>query len=224
MDESPGYSIIPKKFEVSSTKVITTLDTIDGSLDLLSSLSALRSSSEFCDFTFIVDGKEFKVHRNILAARSTGFCEIFQSQLDSATLDVSAEIFEMLLDFIYTAKLPERVKLCDLFMLLKIGEQYEIKMLVKACSKILIGYSRRLPQNALQVYSACHFLKVSRSVLEAACNVLNINYCKGKLDVETIIANMNKISTLVKLKDNADQAMKKYEDHLKLQLLQLKQI
>ena len=58
------------------------------------------------DFTIKIDEKEFKVHKLILAARSPTIAEMIENNLDANELnlvDLSVEIFEKILEFIYVS-------------------------------------------------------------------------------------------------------------------------
>jgi speckle-type POZ protein len=64
------------------------------------------------DVTFLVGGEEFSAHSSVLAARSP----VFEVELNSATVaageciwidDMLPEVFDSLLDFVYTDSLPE---------------------------------------------------------------------------------------------------------------------
>jgi BTB/POZ domain len=76
-------------------------------------LGKMLNDPQFSDFKFIVKGKEFKVHRNILAAASPVFTKLFTADMEEARTsecivdDIEPEIFELLLRFIHKGKLIE---------------------------------------------------------------------------------------------------------------------
>lgn len=140
--------------------------------------SLLRHDCEFTDFDFVVGGKEFKVHRSILATQSPVFRKIFRTKERDASSNIgfiiaSADTFSKMLDFMYTAKLPNTITLRDAFELLAIANKYEVDDLQKYCAKLLIGFARRCPDDSFHVYRACHYMKVSANILKAAFDVLN---------------------------------------------------
>lgn len=62
------------------------------------------------DFTIKIDEKVFKVHKFMLAARSSVLAEMIQSNNEATQLDlvdISEATFKMILDFIYVEKIPE---------------------------------------------------------------------------------------------------------------------
>lgn len=80
------------------------------SREILTSINGLRKRNLLCDVTLCVEGKEFPVHRIILAACSDYFEAMFtggmsESSSDETKIDIqglNADTMEILLDFIYT--------------------------------------------------------------------------------------------------------------------------
>lgn len=75
---------------------------------ILAQMNKMRLRTDFCDVVLLVGGRVFKVHRLVLAASSPYFSALFaggMSEVDKdevQILGVEAEVFEVLLDFIYT--------------------------------------------------------------------------------------------------------------------------
>lgn len=94
----------------------------------------------FSDFTFIVQNKEFKVHKAILAASSEVMRKIFTTDLRESNegqckiADIEPEIFENLLRFVYTGELPENLDGISL-ELFKAAHYYGISDLVEICKQ-----------------------------------------------------------------------------------------
>jgi hypothetical protein len=129
---------------------------------VVEAIQTLVSSGILSDFKFIVEGREFEVHKAILAGESTTFCS--RDCIDSMTLlvvarsrvfsrmftgdfrettaneqeveDVSADTFEELLHFIYSGKL--RNKDFPVEDLLPIADRYEVEDLMKFCDQKLL--------------------------------------------------------------------------------------
>ena len=84
--------------------------------DILLSINTLRKNKKLCDVVLVVDKKEFHAHRIVLAACSDYFCAMFtsdmaESQNSEVTLQgLSADIMEVLLDFIYTESVKVSVE------------------------------------------------------------------------------------------------------------------
>jgi BTB/POZ domain len=101
---------------------------------------SLLNDPQFSDFKFIVKGKEFKVHRAILASASLVFTKLFTTDMEEAlnseciVKDIEPEIFEHLLRFIYGGELPDVIG--DVSMkLFEAAHYYEIEQLKDICEQ-----------------------------------------------------------------------------------------
>ncbi|XP_067898638.1 zinc finger and BTB domain-containing protein 38 [Heterodontus francisci] len=83
---------------------------ISHSQTILCCLNEQRSKGIFCDVTIVVEDAKFKAHKNVLAASSVYFKNLFSSQelwLVGHVLelpDLKADVFAEILHFIYSAK------------------------------------------------------------------------------------------------------------------------
>ncbi len=91
------------------------IDTTPQFKNIISNNESILNSSKHSDFTFIVCGRIFKVHKNILAAASPIFDKLFDNNF-SETLtnqchvtEIEPTTFQYLLDYIYCGKLPEEI-------------------------------------------------------------------------------------------------------------------
>ncbi|XP_072051899.1 kelch-like protein 12 [Amphiura filiformis] len=79
--------------------------------------------NQLCDIIINVGGKAFHAHKNVLAARNEYFQAMFTSGFREATesevnIDGKAEIFEVLLEYVYTGKMKiTRKTACDLLVM-----------------------------------------------------------------------------------------------------------
>lgn len=79
---------------------------------ILAQMNKMRLRSNFCDVGLQVGSRVFKAHRLVLAASSPYFAALFSGGLREADKDevqligVDTEVFEILLDFIYTGLHP----------------------------------------------------------------------------------------------------------------------
>ena len=77
--------------------------------DLLKNLSQFRRKNLFCDVTLVVHGREFPAHRGVLAAGCEYFRALFTNMsekcCDRVVLDLSADVLEDILNFIYTGEI-----------------------------------------------------------------------------------------------------------------------
>jgi speckle-type POZ protein len=85
---------------------------IDCSSELITHLVNLFDNMQFSDVNFNVGGREFPAHKLILAARSKFFAAMFQHPMKEQSTsqvkmeDIDPEVFDQLLRFIYTGRVP----------------------------------------------------------------------------------------------------------------------
>lgn len=155
---------------------------------------AMLFDKTFSDFTFVVNGKEVKVHKSVLSARSPVFMRMFLTDMQEAKTnkaeitDVEADTFDKLLVFIYSGKVAGDLDFLaiDLFIA---ADKYGVEDLKQLCeSKIAANLSK---DNALAVYEFACFHKTEINLKEKALKilreeVLNIYYPITVKDVEGI--------------------------------------
>ncbi|CAL1595741.1 unnamed protein product [Knipowitschia caucasica] len=107
----------------------------------------------FADVTILVDGREFQLHRLVLSAQSTFFRSMFTSNLREShdrtieLKDVSARVFQLLVDYIYHGSI--RLRVDDLQDTYEMADMYQLTALFEECSRFL---SRTVEvKNCLQV-------------------------------------------------------------------------
>lgn len=107
----------------------------------------------FADVTITVDGKEFHLHRLVLSAQSSFFRSMFTSNLKEShnrsieLKDVSAIVFQLLIDYIYHGTIKLRVE--ELQDTYEMADMYQLTALFEECSRFL---SRTVEvKNCLQV-------------------------------------------------------------------------
>lgn len=113
----------------------------------------------FADVTITVDGKEFHLHRLVLSAQSSFFRSMFTSNLKEShnriieLKDVSATVFQLLIDYIYHGTIKLRVE--ELQDTYEMADMYQLTALFEECSRFL---SRTVEvKNCLQVnYCFCN--------------------------------------------------------------------
>jgi hypothetical protein len=104
--------------------------------------SSLFNDKVLSDFTIEVKGKQFAVHKTVLAARSSVFRDMFcnvgndEKSDDKIVLqNIEREVFEEMLTFIYTGKAPNVKKYAN--ELLIAADFYDIRDLRTICGQIL---------------------------------------------------------------------------------------
>lgn len=99
------------------------------------------ADDKFKDFTVTVaDGNDFKVHKFLITARSSVMAAMLQDKPDARDLklnDLTSEIFQILLDFMYSENFPvdEDINLVEVY---KAAGQLEINELKDFCAEELI--------------------------------------------------------------------------------------
>lgn len=102
----------------------------------------LLVSGLFSDLTFCVGGKEFKVHKGILASRCEYFKVMFTGNLVESVqdkidiTDVEPDVFEAILQFVYSGQLP--IDYDDITKdLLIAADKYNLQKVVTQCEQVL---------------------------------------------------------------------------------------
>lgn len=119
------------------------IDTTGQYKNIISNNESILNNSKYSDFKFIVNGRMFKVHKNILAAASPVFDKLFETKF-SETLtnechvtDIEPITFQYLLDYIYCGKLPEEIHDGKVSRsVFKAAHYYEINGLVDICTSV----------------------------------------------------------------------------------------
>ncbi|XP_072129792.1 actin-binding protein IPP isoform X3 [Mobula birostris] len=132
---------------------------------LLAQMNRLRARADFCDVQLQVEQQLFSVHRLVLAASSPYFAVLFAGGLQEAGMSliqihgIEAEIFKLLLDFIYTGVINVSIK--NVQELILAADMLQLTEIVNMCSEFLKGQID--PSNCVGIYQfaeqiACHDL------------------------------------------------------------------
>lgn len=118
-----------------SLKLISATDT-QYSAAVLKSMNEQRNHGLFCDVTIIIQDKKFRAHKTILSASSTYFHQLFSVAGQVIELNfISAEIFEEILNYIYTSKIV-RVRSDMLEQLINAGQILGVKFIANLGSPL----------------------------------------------------------------------------------------
>ncbi|XP_078698612.1 kelch-like protein 11 [Branchiostoma floridae x Branchiostoma belcheri] len=141
--------------------------------ELLQRISHQREEDKYTDFTLKSKGKEFRVHRNVLAACSPYFDTLFQTnmveqQSGTATLNfTSAEVLEELLAYMYSGAL--RIQEDTVEELLKTADHLLMTEVKELCIQYLLeqlDVSNCLAMKALaQVYKSDNLLQAANETI-----------------------------------------------------------
>ena len=116
----------------------------DNAEKLVENLEELLKNKTFSDVTIDVNGRQFQVHKNILAARSPVFAAMFGHETAENlsgivnVSDVEPEVFEELLHFIYTGRVSTERWQEMAARLLIAADKYLLRNLVLECENFLI--------------------------------------------------------------------------------------
>jgi len=108
---------------------------------LSNDLDSLLESQRFADCTLIVQNKEFRVHKAVLAARSTVFSAMFEHEMEErkqnrvTISDVDYDVMKEMLRFIYAGSSPNLDKMAD--ALLAAADKYNLERLKVMCEQAL---------------------------------------------------------------------------------------
>uniref|UniRef100_A0A914P6G4 BTB domain-containing protein n=1 Tax=Panagrolaimus davidi TaxID=227884 RepID=A0A914P6G4_9BILA len=135
--------IVDGKFtlKVKGILKIETLKTINGMNILQSKKKTIKNFGDlwdagFEDFTFVAEGKEIKVHKNVLACQSPVFATMFKSSAMKEAIESKVEIpdfpfgiVQKALKFCYKQIDIVNLTMNDSFLLLKFSDKYDISLL-----------------------------------------------------------------------------------------------
>lgn len=117
-----------------------------------------KASGEFSDVTLKVRGKEFKVHKTILAAQSPVFRRMFTSddvEIETfleKTKNSNRESFDIFLKYFYSGEVDGDVIAMDIFELASV---FEVEILQSTCIDLILATLSK--ENVLDVYNlSCH--------------------------------------------------------------------
>ncbi|XP_062849555.1 actin-binding protein IPP [Trichomycterus rosablanca] len=121
---------------------------------LLAQMNKMRLRSNLCDVRLRVGGRVFQVHRLVLAASGPYFSALFNSGMSEAREDevqisgVEVEVFQTLLEFIYTGCVDVTVEnVQDLMMA---ADMLQLAELVRICGDFLRSHMD--PSNCVGIY------------------------------------------------------------------------
>uniref|UniRef100_A0A3Q3S524 Kelch-like family member 29 n=1 Tax=Mastacembelus armatus TaxID=205130 RepID=A0A3Q3S524_9TELE len=114
--------------------------------EMLKELNQQRRAKEFTDLKIIVEGKEFEVHQNVLASCSLYFKDLVKrfafdfsnsplSMLELNMSNISADVLELLLEFVYTGSLV--IDSANAKTLLEAANKFQFNTFCKVCVSFL---------------------------------------------------------------------------------------
>lgn len=134
-------AVVLKQEEKEDVKQIETSIKTVCSLAICDDYEKLFESGVGSDVVFMADGKEFKVHKIILIARSSVFAAMFAHEMQESIQNaveikgIKPKVLKELLRFIYSGKVKGITKIAD--DLLVAAERYSVEELKSMCETIL---------------------------------------------------------------------------------------
>ncbi|KAG4073041.1 hypothetical protein HA402_009460 [Bradysia odoriphaga] len=164
----------------------------------------------FSDFTFVVQNREFKVHKAIVGGSSEVMRLIFTADLQESrqgrcnVVDIDPEVFGHLLRFMYTGQLPDSLDGISAD-LLKAAHFYGVTDLFEICKQNL--KFQLCADNAVEIYEFCSLYELTELKLEAwnfvAWHILKISTPLKPLPVEDV-------RELIEAKANIKRILRKH--------------
>uniref|UniRef100_A0A3P8VRX6 Intracisternal A particle-promoted polypeptide n=1 Tax=Cynoglossus semilaevis TaxID=244447 RepID=A0A3P8VRX6_CYNSE len=121
---------------------------------ILAQMNKMRHRTDFCDVRLNVGGQMFTVHRLVLAASSPYFSALFSGGMREADkeevqiMGVETEVFEVLLDFIYTGLIIVTVENVQELMIA--ADMLQLNEVVSVCGEFLKGHMD--PSNCVGIF------------------------------------------------------------------------
>lgn len=165
-----------ENFLKSVQKVVRGNENAKRAESLSQTFQHLFVSKKFTDFTIKVRGKEYKVHKNILAAQSSVFDRMFTFDTDEALEpfgkvgEFSEVAFEDFLQYFYVKEIQCEDNVMELFQL---ASEFDVPELKSECEKIILRNFNQ--SNAREVYNLGH-IHGSESLKREAFDSLKRSY------------------------------------------------
>ncbi|XP_051555492.1 actin-binding protein IPP [Myxocyprinus asiaticus] len=121
---------------------------------LLAQMNKMRLCSDFCDVRLLVGGRVFGVHRLVLAASGPYFSALFSGAMSEAHEEevritgVEADVFEMILEFIYTGCIDVTVDTVQELMVA--ADMLQLSEVVEICGEFLRAHMD--PSNCVGIF------------------------------------------------------------------------
>ena len=155
-------------------------------------INKMFDAKHFCDFAFIVKGKEFKVNKAVLSVQSKVFKAMFANDMiekhDNQCIieDIECDVFKEFLSFIYRGKSSKMESMAE--PLLIIADKYEILDLKDICEDSI--FSDITTENAIQIvlfadkynaskllHKTIDFIVDNISLISNLSDRIETNYC-----------------------------------------------
>jgi len=173
-------------------------------------LTSFTQNENTKDFRIIIEDQEFPVHKFLLAARSPTLAEILKNNPEVENLnlvDISVEIFEIILKFLYTDELPVEDGTNFVHLFAATGK-LQIQELKKFAALRLIDQID--DENALEILKLSNIYDHDE-LKQKAFQQIKRKYPKIKF-LDQWASNVEKINNVVKLFQQMEEEVKKLEE------------
>jgi Leucine-rich repeat (LRR) protein len=165
-------------------------------------------SGRLSDFVIKVGSKEFPVHRNVLSVQSSVFAEIFEKDEQTKEMiiqDLSAEVVEDFLRFLYTGELSDDVNAMDLFA---ISAKLNVEHLQTIYVDMMI--ESLVQTNAEKFFDLAHKYKSEKLKMSAFEEIRKI-FPDKKLP-DSLMNDPEKVKKLLEAKRNLDSMLESSDE------------
>uniref|UniRef100_A0A3B4A2Q3 BTB domain-containing protein n=1 Tax=Periophthalmus magnuspinnatus TaxID=409849 RepID=A0A3B4A2Q3_9GOBI len=144
---------------------------------ILEQMNKMRLRDDFCDVGLNVGGHIFRVHRLVLAASSPYFSALFSGGMRESEkeevqiLGVEREVFEVLLDFIYTGLISITVE--NVQELMVAADMLQLTEVVSICGEFLKGHID--PSNSVGIFQFLEQISCM-DMLEFTENYIHVHF------------------------------------------------
>ncbi|KAJ0011790.1 hypothetical protein NQD34_012765 [Periophthalmus magnuspinnatus] len=144
---------------------------------ILEQMNKMRLRHDFCDVGLNVGGHIFRVHRLVLAASSPYFSALFSGGMRESEkeevqiLGVEREVFEVLLDFIYTGLISITVE--NVQELMVAADMLQLTEVVSICGEFLKGHID--PSNSVGIFQFLEQISCM-DMLEFTENYIHVHF------------------------------------------------
>ncbi|XP_063153921.1 actin-binding protein IPP isoform X1 [Candoia aspera] len=169
---------------------------------LLAQINKMRCGQHFCDVQLQVGEGAYKVHRLVLAASSSYFAALFAGGMKESSKDVvqilgvDANIFQILLEFIYTGIVS--INESNVQELIVAADMFQLSEVVDLCCEFLKGQID--PMNCIGLFQfaeiiACHDL------LEFTENYIHAHFLEIQNGDEFLALTKDQLTKILRSED-----------------------
>ena len=174
----------------------------DHTSEAFEEMRRMREEGRLCDITLVVQGKEIRAHRLVLAASSHYFRSMFagdmlESRSELVELkDVDADAVELLVEFAYSSRLE--ITVANVQSLMVASSLFDFPAVFESTSKFLV--SQLHPSNCIGIR---HFAKTygSESLVKAASQYFRNHFIDAVKNEEFYALSADVLAELIESDD-----------------------